>query len=79
MRAALERSADHERLVTSLQQELNTLSLCRDDEKQASDDQLRQLQLSLMARNEECEGFINELRSVSFYSSQSYIGCRLTE
>lgn len=61
---ALERLKENETLIRSLQDQLGAISNRTREERGELDSQLRQLQLSLMTRNEECEGFVNELRSV---------------
>ena len=61
---ALERLKDNETLIRSLQDQLGAISDRTREERGELDAQLRQLKLSLMTRNEECEGFVNELRTV---------------
>lgn len=64
--SALDRLRDNEVLIRSLQEQLSDLTGKNREERQALDAQLRQLELSLVTRNEECEGLVNELRSVMF-------------
>lgn len=65
LKLALTQLADNGQLIGSLQLQLSTLTGRNQEERQSLDAQFRQMELSLMTRNEECEGLVNEIRSVS--------------
>lgn len=64
LKLALSQLAENGQLIGSLQLQLSTLTGRNQEERQLLDNQFRQMQLSLMTRNEECEGLVNEIRSV---------------
>ena len=64
LKAVLDQLADNEKLIGSLQVQLSSLTGRNQEERQSLDAQLQQMELSLMTRNEECEGLVNEIRSV---------------
>ncbi len=51
-------------MVSSLQRDLQSLTGQRKEEQESAESQLQQLQLCLSAKDEECERFIEKLRSV---------------
>ncbi|KAK4009106.1 hypothetical protein OUZ56_014243 [Daphnia magna] len=63
LKLALTQLADNGQLIGSLQLQLSTLTGRNQEERQSLDAQFRQMELSLMTRNEECEGLVNEIRS----------------
>ncbi|XP_046649469.1 FYVE and coiled-coil domain-containing protein 1-like isoform X2 [Daphnia pulicaria] len=63
LKLALSQLAENGQLIGSLQLQLSTLTGRNQEERQLLDNQFRQMQLSLMTRNEECEGLVNEIRS----------------
>lgn len=65
LKLALSQLADNGQLIGSLQLQLSTLTGRNQQERQTLEAQFRQMELSLMTRNEECEGLVNEIRAVS--------------
>ncbi|XP_057376034.1 FYVE and coiled-coil domain-containing protein 1-like isoform X1 [Daphnia carinata] len=63
LKLALSQLADNGQLIGSLQLQLSSLTGRNQEERQSLDAQFRQMELSLMTRNEECEGLVNEIRS----------------
>ena len=66
MKSALDQLGENEQLICSLQSQLTSLTGRNQEERQSLDAQLRQMELALLTRNEECEGLVNEIRSVNF-------------
>ncbi len=67
LKVALDQLADNEQLIGSLRLQLSSLTGRNQEERQSLDAQFRQMELALMTRNEECEGLVNEIRSVSYH------------
>ena len=68
LKATLERLQQNEALISSLQEQMSALTDQTIDDKELLNTQLKQMQSSLITRNQECEAMIHNLQYVTHFN-----------